>query len=85
MPNFEQINGVKGSVISAVDLVKGIGKCAGLDVINVIGATGYLDTNYAGKVEAGIQSLIKNDFLMLHIEAPGYRGFGFKSVKTPNR
>ena len=74
LPNFEQINGVKGSVISAVDLVKGIGKCAGLDVINVTGATGYLDTNYAGKVEAGIQSLINNDFLMLHIEAPDETG-----------
>ena len=74
LPNFEEINGINGSVISAVDLVKGIGKCAGLDVINVPGATGYLDTNYAGKVKAGIQSLINNDFLMLHIEAPDETG-----------
>lgn len=59
-----------GAVISAVDLVKGIGVCAGLDVIDVKGATGYLDTNYEGKVQAAIDALATRDFVYVHIEAP---------------
>ena len=62
--------GITGAVISAVDLVNGIGRCAGLEVISVEGATGYLDTNYEGKVAAAIDALDRHDFVYLHIEAP---------------
>jgi len=62
------ING--GAVISAVDLIKGIGIYAGLDVINVPGATGYIDTNYRGKAEAALAALKSRDFVYLHVEAP---------------
>ncbi|MFH0826029.1 MAG: cofactor-independent phosphoglycerate mutase [Pseudomonadota bacterium] len=62
--------GVRGSVVAAVDLVKGIGKYAGLTAIDVPGATGYLDTNYQGKVKAALDSLTEGDFVLLHVEAP---------------
>lgn len=62
--------GITGSVISAVDLVKGIGRLAGLEVINVEGATGYYDTNYKGKAGAAIKSLETKDFVYVHVEAP---------------
>lgn len=62
------ING--GAVISAVDLIKGIGIYAGLDVINVPGATGYVDTNYQGKADAALEALKTRDFVYLHVEAP---------------
>ncbi len=62
--------GLTGAVISAVDLVNGIGLCAGLEVIKVPGATGYLDTNYAGKVHAATRGLSRVDFVYLHVEAP---------------
>ena len=60
----------KGTVISAVDLIKGIGKLAGFEIINVDGATGLADTNYQGKAKAAIQALQTNDIVLLHIEAP---------------
>jgi 2,3-bisphosphoglycerate-independent phosphoglycerate mutase len=66
--------GVTGSVVAAVDLVRGIGKYAGLDVIDVPGATGYLDTNYEGKVQAAIDALGSHDFVLLHVEAPDEAG-----------
>lgn len=62
--------GITGSVVAAVDLMKGIGKYAGLEVIDVPGATGYLDTNYVGKVQAALESLRRKDFVYLHVEAP---------------
>lgn len=62
--------GITGGVISAVDLVNGIGKCAGLEVIPVEGATGWIDTNYEGKVQAALDSLDRNDFVYIHLEAP---------------
>lgn len=62
--------GLSGAVISAVDLIKGIGLYAGLEVINVPGATGYLDTNYQGKAEAALQALNGKDFVYVHVEAP---------------
>lgn len=62
--------GITGAVISAVDLVKGIGVCAGLEVVEVPGATGYLDTNYEGKVHAALEALGRHDFAFVHIEAP---------------
>ena len=57
-------------MISAVDLIKGIGRCARLDVINVPGATGYIDTNYQGKAEAALAALETHDFVYVHVEAP---------------
>jgi len=62
--------GARGTVISAVDLVNGIASYAGLDVVHVPGATGYLDTNYAGKVQAALAALERTDFVYLHVEAP---------------
>lgn len=60
----------KGAVISAVDLIKGIGKLAGFEIINVEGATGLADTNYPGKAQATLQALQNRDIVLLHIEAP---------------
>jgi 2,3-bisphosphoglycerate-independent phosphoglycerate mutase len=62
--------GLSGAVISAVDLIKGIGICAGLDVIRVEGATGYIDTNYLGKARAALEALEDHDFVYVHVEAP---------------
>jgi len=62
--------GLSGAVISAVDLIKGIGICAGLDIINVEGATGYIDTNYLGKGQAALVALENHDFVYVHVEAP---------------
>ncbi len=70
MPLFEELYRASGSIISAVDLLKGIGKYAGLDIINVPGATGYLDTNFAGKAAYALDSLKDHDFVMVHVEAP---------------
>lgn len=71
LPSFTAKYGLRGGVISAVDLIKGIGVCTGLEVINVEGATGYLETNYRGKADAAINALQKGlDFVYIHIEAP---------------
>jgi 2,3-bisphosphoglycerate-independent phosphoglycerate mutase len=70
MPSFTERFGLKGGVISAVDLIKGIGICAGLEAIPVPGATGYLDTNYQGKAEYGLRVVEKDDFVYIHVEAP---------------
>lgn len=75
--NFEQKNGVKGAMISAVDLLKGIALVSGMEVIEVEGATGNNDTNYKGKALAALESLKNNDFVYIHIEAAdecGHRG-----------
>lgn len=74
-----------GSVISAVDLIKGIGHYAGLKVIDVEGATGLFDTNYANKANAAIEALKNDDFVYLHIEAPdeaGHEGNVMLKVRT---
>lgn len=70
MRTYQQKYGLSGSVISAVDLMKGIGIYAGLDIINVPGATGWIDTNYRGKAEYAIKSLTVKDFVYVHVEAP---------------
>lgn len=62
--------GITGSVVAAVDLIRGIGKYAGLELLEIEGATGYLDTNYQGKVDAALNALKKQDFVFLHVEAP---------------
>ena len=74
LPSFESKFGLKGSIISAVDLVQGLGKLAQLEVIDVPGATGYYDTNYLGKAQYALNSLQKNDFVYVHIEAPDEAG-----------
>jgi 2,3-bisphosphoglycerate-independent phosphoglycerate mutase len=74
MPKFEDKYGLSGSVISAVDLIKGLGRILGLKVINVPGATGYYDTDYLGKARAAIKSLEGNDFVFVHVEAPDEAG-----------
>ncbi|MCH7910630.1 MAG: cofactor-independent phosphoglycerate mutase [Candidatus Hydrogenedentes bacterium] len=74
MKTFPERFGLQGAVISAVDLVNGIGRCAGLEVIHVPGATGYLDTDYAGKVDAALTALETVDFVYLHVEAPDEAG-----------
>lgn len=68
--SYKEKFGLSGAVISAVDLIKGIGICAGLDVIEVDGATGYIDTNYLGKAEAALSALEQHDFVYVHVEAP---------------
>ena len=79
LPSFEEKNGLHGSVISAVDLIKGIGKLANMDVIEVEGATGYIDTNFDGKADACIQSLKQAaDFVYVHVEAPDECGHRFE-------
>ena len=69
MPGLDRF-GLSGAMISAVDLLKGIGVYAGLDPVNVEGATGYLDTNYGGKVAAALSALERGNFVFLHVEAP---------------
>ena len=82
---FEEKNGVKGAVISAVDLIKGIGILAHMDVIEVEGATGYIDTNFDGKAAACIGAFEKNDLVYVHVEAPdecGHRGEVHNKVRS---
>lgn len=84
--NFERTYGIKGSVISAVDLIKGIGICAGMKVIEVEGATGNIDTNFAGKGKAALDTLLEGqDLVYIHVEAPdecGHRGEIENKVKA---
>lgn len=76
---FEKKYGLKGAMISAVDLLKGIGKFTGMEVINVPGATGYIDTNFSGKADAAINALKNgNDFVYIHVEAPDECGHRFE-------
>ena len=74
--NFREKTGLRGTMISAVDLLKGIAVGAGMDVAQVEGATGSLDTNYIGKANAAIEALLdKNqDFVYIHVEAPDEMG-----------
>jgi len=74
METFQERYGVKGAVISAVDLVRGIGRLAGFDVIRVEGATGLYDTNYEGKADACLDALADHDLIYLHVEAPDEAG-----------
>ncbi len=86
MKTFSELYGLKGAVISAVDLVKGLGVYAGLDIIEVEGATGLYDTNYEGKAQAAIDSLNNGyDFVYLHVEATdeaGHEGDVDLKIKT---
>lgn len=79
LDDFYKKFGLRGAVISAVDLVKGIGICAGLEPIEVKGATGNINTNFKGKADAALKALLEGDkdFVFLHVEAPdecGHQG-----------
>ncbi|TAL30377.1 MAG: cofactor-independent phosphoglycerate mutase [Spirochaetes bacterium] len=74
MPTLRERYGLEGRTISAVDLIHGIGRALGLEPMRVQGATGYLDTNYQGKVDALFETLGSHNFVFLHIEAPDESG-----------
>lgn len=74
MPTFKERFNLTGAVITAVDLIKGIACYLGWDIIQVPGATGYLDTNYANKGQYAIQALETHDVVLVHIEAPDEAG-----------
>lgn len=74
MDSFEKRFGLKAAAITAVDLVRGLSKLIGFDLINVPGATGFVDTNYDGKASAAIKALKKYDLVFVHIEAPDEAG-----------
>ena len=85
LSNFKEKYGVDGSIISAVDLLKGIAKCAGMGSPDVEGATGYIDTNFEGKADCAIEELKTKDFVYIHIEAPdecGHRNEPENKVKA---
>ncbi|MDB4582068.1 cofactor-independent phosphoglycerate mutase [Draconibacterium sp.] len=84
MPTLKEMFGInKAAVISAVDLIHGIGVYAGMEVIHVEGATGLFDTNYEGKAKAAVDALKENDFVYLHIEASDEAGHeGDVELKT---
>jgi 2,3-bisphosphoglycerate-independent phosphoglycerate mutase len=74
MWTFAERFGITGAVISAVDLIRGIGRYAGLEIIRVPGATGLYDTNYEGKADACLEAIQRHDFCYVHVEAPDEAG-----------
>jgi 2,3-bisphosphoglycerate-independent phosphoglycerate mutase len=85
LTSFKKQWGLEGAVITAVDLVRGIARLIGWDVVDVPGATGYYDTDYAGKGEAAIQALADHDLVVVHVEAPdeaGHNGAAREKVKA---
>jgi 2,3-bisphosphoglycerate-independent phosphoglycerate mutase len=74
VPTYREKYGITGALISAVDLTKGLGVCAGLRIINVPGATGWIDTNYKGKADYALDALEDADFVYIHVEAPDEAG-----------
>jgi 2,3-bisphosphoglycerate-independent phosphoglycerate mutase len=87
-PLFSQKYGKRGGVISAVDLLNGIARCAGMEIIRVPGATGYLDTDYDAKARYALDAIRRLDFVYIHIEAPdeaGHLGSIDKKVKAIER
>jgi 2,3-bisphosphoglycerate-independent phosphoglycerate mutase len=70
LPLFADLHGLKGAIVSAVDLVRGVGILAGWERIDVPGATGYLDTDYAAKGRYAAQALVDHDIVCVHVEAP---------------
>ena len=88
MSPFPERYGLSGSVVAAVDLIKGIGSYAGLRVVNVPGATGYTDTNFRGKGEFALRELAERDFVLIHVEAPdeaGHNGDAEEKVRAIER
>ncbi|CAK8725168.1 cofactor-independent phosphoglycerate mutase [Candidatus Electrothrix aarhusensis] len=85
MNSLQERHEITGSLISAVDLLKGLGVCSGLEVPEVKGATGWLDTNYQGKVDAALDALTRQDFALVHVEAPdeaGHQGSATNKVQA---
>lgn len=85
LKTYRELYDISGAMISAVDLLRGIGRLAGLEIIRVPGATGYFDTNYAGKGEAALEALKHLDFVAVHVEAPdeaGHKGDGAEKVRA---
>jgi 2,3-bisphosphoglycerate-independent phosphoglycerate mutase len=78
LPTFMEKYGITGSLISAVDLTRGLGIYAGFRILDVPGITGYLDTNYRGKADAALDSLSTADFVYIHVEAPDEAGHSGK-------
>jgi 2,3-bisphosphoglycerate-independent phosphoglycerate mutase len=70
LPTLQERFGLSGAVISAVDLIRGIGRLAGCQVVEVPGITGYLDTNFTGKAASALKTLETVDFVLVHVEAP---------------
>ena len=82
---FEALYGIKGGMVSAVDLLKGIANCAGMEVAEVPGATVYIDTDFEGKAKAALDLLTRNDLVYVHFEAPdecGHRNEPENKVKA---
>jgi 2,3-bisphosphoglycerate-independent phosphoglycerate mutase len=69
MPSFEELHGKKGGIISAVDVILGLGLLGGMESLRPEGATGFLDTNYENKAAAAVDLLRRNDFVYVHVEA----------------
>lgn len=86
LPSFEDKFGLKGSIVSAVDLIKGIGICAGMRVPDIPGVTGNINTNYRGKAEEALRELEEGvDFVYVHVEAPdecGHQGNAGEKVRA---
>ncbi len=89
MPQFEEMFGKKGAMISAVDLLFGIAACCGMQIVKVPGATGYLDTDYMGKAKAAVETLKGDaDFVYMHVEATdeaGHLGSVEEKIKAIER
>lgn len=85
MPTLQERYGISGAVISAVDLIKGIGIYLGMKIINVPGATGFYDTNYEGKADYAVKALKDYDMVLIHVEAPdeaGHSGDYEEKIRT---
>jgi 2,3-bisphosphoglycerate-independent phosphoglycerate mutase len=74
LATFSQLYDIDSAVVAAVDLIRGLGVWAGMEVINVPGATGYLDTNYRGKADAALRALKEKTLVLVHVEAPDEAG-----------
>lgn len=88
LPSFEERYGVRGAMISAVDLLNGIARCAGMDIVTVPGATGYLDTDYMAKARYAVEALKTVDLVYMHVEAPdeaGHLGSAEEKVRAIER
>ncbi len=85
LQSYPERYGLRGGVITAVDLVRGLAELCGLEVIRVPGATGWIDTDYAGKAQAAIDCLRRADFVYVHVEAPdecGHKGLAEEKVRA---
>ncbi|HSW64609.1 MAG TPA: cofactor-independent phosphoglycerate mutase [Dissulfurispiraceae bacterium] len=74
LPSYKEQYGISGALVSAVDLTKGLGIYAGLEILKVPGVTGWIDTNYAGKAQYALDALERVDYVYIHVEAPDEAG-----------